>query len=63
VEAYAESASERGSHRRWLGLHRDLYRGKRFYASWRKPLWGRVTSAAFGVLLLIFGVLSLISAK
>jgi len=38
--------------------------GKRFYeASWRKPLWGRVTSAALGVLVLIGRVSSLSSRK
>ena len=38
--------------------------GKRFYeASWRKQLWGRVTSAALGVLVLIGRVSSLSSAK
>jgi hypothetical protein len=38
--------------------------GKRFYeASWRKPLWGRITSIAVGVLSLIWGVLSLIRWK
>jgi uncharacterized membrane protein YcjF (UPF0283 family) len=38
--------------------------GKRFYgASWRKPLWGRITSAALGVLSIIWGVLSLVHEK
>ena len=42
----------------------SIFLDKRFYeASWRKPLWGRITSTIFGVLLLIWGVLSLIHAK
>ncbi|MGA2571112.1 MAG: hypothetical protein ABSF23_11390 [Terracidiphilus sp.] len=38
--------------------------GKRFYqANWRNPLWGRITTTAIGVLLLIWGVLSLVHKK
>jgi hypothetical protein len=38
--------------------------GKPFYkASWGKPLWGRIVSAAFGVLLVAWGVLSVAREK